>query len=151
MTTIYKNQESKKVTGSQGILKKIFVLTGVGGLAFWLVNFVISRTTIAADYRAAMSISYYPMLLEALIGGLISGFWVRYLLLRFFDRIPVKDPIIKSVILSSILLVIFTIVVGNPSSFSATGNVWRYFIIGTVFNLIRSLALGVAIGYVCKQ
>jgi hypothetical protein len=27
----------------------------------------------------------------------------------------------------------------------------RYFIIGTVFNGIRILALGIAIGYVCKR
>lgn len=151
MTTIYKNKESKMVTGSKGILKKTFVLAVVGGLAFWLANFAISRTAIAADYRAVMSISYYPMLLEALFGGLIIGFWVSFPLLRFFDRIPVKDPILKSVILSSIVLVIVTILLGGPSSFSATGNVLRYFIIGTVFNVIRITALGIAIGYVCKR
>ncbi len=75
---------------SKGIWKKAFVLTLVGGLAFWLANFAISRTPIAAEYRAAMSISYYPMLLESLIGGLIIGLWVSYPLLRFFDRIPSK-------------------------------------------------------------
>jgi len=136
---------------SKRIWKKALVLTLVGGLAFWLANFAISRTPIAAEYRAAMSISYYPMLLESLIGGLIIGFWVSYPLLRFFDRIPVKDPIFKSVILSSIVLVIITIVIGGPSSFYATGNVLRYFIIGTAFNLIRITALGIAIGYVCKR
>ncbi len=151
MTTLYKNQESKMVTGSKGILKKTFVLAVVGGLAFWLANFAISRTPIAAEYRAALSISYIPMLLEALFGGLIIGLWVSYLLLRFFDRIPAKDPILKSVILSSIVMVIITILLGNPSSFSATGNVLWYFIIGTTFNLIRFLALGVAIGYGCKR
>ena len=134
----------------KGILKKVLVLTLVGGLAFWLANFAISRTAIAADYRAAMSISYNPMLLESLIGGLIIGLWVSYLLLRFFDRIPVKDPILKSVLLSSLVLVIVTIVLGGPSSFYATSNVLRYFIIGTVFNVIRITALGVAIGYVSK-
>ncbi len=136
---------------SKGILKKVFVLTLVGGLAFWLANFAISRTPIAAEYRAAMSISYYPMLLESLVGGLIIGLWVSFPLLRFFDRIPVKDPILKSVILSSIVLVIVTILIGGPSSFYATNNVMRYFIIGTIFNVIRILALGLAIGYVCKR
>jgi len=136
---------------SKGIWKKAFVLTLVGGLAFWLANYAISRTAIAAEYRAAMSISYYPMLLESLVGGLIIGLWVGYTLLRFFDRIPVKDPILKSVILSSIMLVIITILIGGPSSFYATNNVLRYFIIGTIFNVIRILALGIAIGYVCKR
>jgi hypothetical protein len=136
---------------SKGIWKRAFVLTLVGGLAFWLANFAISRTAIAAEYRAAMSISYYPMLLESLIGGLISGLWVSYPLLRFFDKIPVKDPIFKSVILSSIVLVIVTILLGGPSSFYATNNVLRYFVIGTIFNVIRILALGIAIGYVYKR
>lgn len=136
---------------SKGIWKKVFVLTLVGGLAFWLANIAISRTGIAAEYRAAMSISYYPMLLESLVGGLIIGLWVSYPLLRFFDRIPVKDPILKSFFLSSIVLVIVTILLGGPSSFYATSNVLRYFIIGTVFNVIRITALGIAIGYVCKR
>jgi hypothetical protein len=136
---------------SKGIWKKAFMLTLVGGLAFWLANFAISRTAIAAEYRTAMSISYFPMLLESLIGGLIIGLWVSYLLLRFFDKIPVKDPILKSFFLSSIVLVIVTILLGGPSSFYATSNVLRYFIIGTVFNVIRITALGIAIGYVCKR
>jgi hypothetical protein len=135
---------------SKGIWKKALVLTLMGGMAFWLANFVISRTPIAAEYRAVMSISYYPMLLESLIGGLIIGLWVSYPLLRFYDRIPAKDPVNKSVILSSIVLIIVTIVLGGPSSFFATNNVLRYFIIGTVFNVTRVTALGIAIGFVCK-
>lgn len=133
------------------ILKKVFVLTLVGGLAFWLANFAISRTAIAADYRSAMSISYYPMLFESLVGGLIIGLWVSFLLLRFYKRIPTKDPVLKSVLLSSLVLVFVTIVLGGPSSFFATSNVVRYFIIGTVINLIRITALGLAIGYMCKR
>lgn len=129
----------------------MLVLTLVGGLAFWLANFAISRTAIAADYRAALSISYYPMLLESLVGGLFIGLWVSFPLLRFYNRIPGKNPIIKSVILSSLVLVIVTIVLGGPSSFFATSYVLRYFIIGTVFNVIRITALGIAIGYVYKR
>jgi hypothetical protein len=136
---------------SKGIWKKAFLLALVGGLAFWLANFAISRTAIAAEYRAAMSISYFPMLLESLIGGLIIGLWVSYPLLCFFERIPAKDPILKSVILSSAVLVIVTILLGGPSSFFATNNVLRYFIIGTVFNVIRITALGVVIGYLFKR
>ena len=139
------------MNGSKGIWRMVLVLAAVGGLAFWVVNFSISRTPIAAEYRAALSISYFPMLIEALIGGLIIGLGVSYFLLRFFDRIPVKDPILKSVILSSIALFIVTILLGGPSSYFATGNVLRYFIIGTTFNVIRILALGIAIGYVCKR
>jgi hypothetical protein len=136
---------------SKGIWKNAFVLTLVGGFAFWLANFAISRTPIAAEYRAAMSISYNPMLLESLMGGLIIGLWVGYPLLRFFDKIPAKGPILKSIFLSLIVLVIVTFLIGGPSSFYATTNVTRYFIISTIINVIRILALGIAIGYVCKM
>jgi hypothetical protein len=139
------------VSRSKVFWRKVFSLALVGGLAFWLANFAISRTPIAAEYRSALSISYYPMLIESLIGGLIIGIWVSYFLLRFFDRIPVNDPIIKSVILSFIVLIIVTILIGGPSSFLATSDVSRYFLIGTGFNLIRILALGIAIGYGCKK
>ena len=134
----------------KGILKKLLLLTPVGGLAFWLANFAISRTAIAAEYRAAMSISYNPMLLESLIGGLIIGLWVSFFLMRFYNRIPGKNPMVKSVLLSSLVLVIVTGTLGGPSSFFATSNVLRYFIIGTVFNVIRITALGFAIGYMYK-
>jgi hypothetical protein len=138
-------------TRSKEIWRKALILAVAGGLAFWLTNFAISRTAIAAEYRAAMSISYYPMLLESLIGGLIIGLWVSYFLLRFFDRIPTKDPVLKSVILSLMVLILVTILIGGPSSFYATNNILRYFIIGTTFNLIRILALGIAIGKVSRS
>jgi hypothetical protein len=151
MTTKSREEGDKKMNGSKGIWRKVLVLAVAGGLAFWLANFAISRTPIAAEYRAALSISYFPMLLESLIGGLIIGLGVSYFLVRFFDKIPTKDPILKSVILSFIVLIIVTISIGGPSSFLTTSDVLRYFLIGTIFNLIRILALGLAIGYVCKR
>ena len=135
------------MTLSKNFWGRTAILTIAGGAAFWLSNFAISRTPIAAEYRAALSISYYPMLLEALIGGLIIAACVSYCLLRFFDRLPAKNPILRSVMLSLIVLVIVTLTIGGPSSFLATGDVLRYFLIGTTFNAIRILALGVAIGY----
>jgi len=140
-----------KMTGPKGIWNKVIILALVGGLAFWLANFAISRTSIAAEYRVALSISYFPMLLEALMGGLIIGLLVSYLLLRFFDRIPAKDPIIKSILMSLLVLLIVTISIGSPSTYNQTPDSVRYFIIGTAINLIRILALGVAIGYSCKR
>jgi len=139
------------MTQSKEIWKKPAILVIAGGLAFWVANFAISRTPIAAEYRAALSISYFPMLLESLLGGLIIGFCVSYFLLRFFDKIPTKDPILKSVILTFIVLIIVTISIGGPSSFLATGDVLRYFLIGTIFNIIRILALGIVIGYLYKR
>jgi hypothetical protein len=135
------------LTQTEEIWKKVPKLTIGGGLAFWLTNFAISQTPIAAEYRNALSISYFPMLLESLLGGLMIGFCVSYFLLRFYDKIPTKDPILKSVILSSSVLTIVTILIGGPSNFLSTGNVLRYFIIGTIFNILRVLALGIGIGY----
>lgn len=122
-----------------------------GGLGFWAANFAISLTPIAAEYRVALSISYFPMLLEALLGGLIIGFFVSYFLLRFFDKLPTKNPILKSVILSFIVLIIVTILIGGLSSFLSTSDVLRYFLIGTIFNVLRFLALGIGIGYLYKR
>ena len=137
--------------GSTILSKKLFILTIGGGVAFWLANFAISRTPIAAEYRAALSISYYPMLLESLLGGLIIGFCVSCSLLHFFDKIPTKNPIFKSVILSFIVLIIVTILIGGPSSFLTPSDPLRYFLIGTMFNVIRILALGMAIGYLYNK
>jgi hypothetical protein len=137
----------KKVTQS----KETTILAVAGGLGFWAANFAISLTPIAAEYRTALSISYFPMLLEALLGGLMSGFCVSYFLLRFFTKIPTQDPISKSVILTCIVLIVVTILIGGPSSFLATSDVLRYFLIGTIFNILRFLALGIGIGYLYKR
>ncbi len=67
----------------QKFWRKVLALAVVGGLGFWVANFGISLTPIAAEYRNALSISYFPMLLEALLGGLMIGFCVSYFLLRF--------------------------------------------------------------------
>jgi branched-subunit amino acid ABC-type transport system permease component len=136
-----------KVPGSNQIWKEAFGLAVAGGLTFWAANFAISRTSIAAEYRSALSISYNLMLLEALIGGLLIGLLISFILLRFYDKIPAKNPILKSILMSVLVLVVITLTIGNPSTFNQSPDVWRYFIIGTVFNLIRMLALGFAIGY----
>jgi hypothetical protein len=148
----YTKKRDKKMTEFKKIWKKVFVLSVGGGVAFWVANFAISRTPIAAEYRAALSISYLPMLLESLIGGLVIGFCVSYFLLRFFDKIPTKNPILKSVILSFISLIIVTFLIEVPASFlTTTSDALRYFLIGAIFNVIRILALGVAIGYLYKR
>jgi len=140
------------MTRSNVIWRNVPVLAVAGGLAFWLANFAISRTPIAAEYRAALSISYYPMLLEALLGGLMIGFCVSYFLLRFFDRIPTQNPISKSVILTFIILIMITILMQGPASFlTITRNASHVFLIGAIFNLLRFLALGIGIGYLYKR
>ena len=131
--------------------KEMTILTAVGGFAFWLANFAISRTPIAAEYRAALSISYYPMLLAALIGGLLIGFCISYSLLCFFDKLPTKSPILKSVILSFIALIAVRVLIEVPAKFlTPINDAMHYFLIGTTFNIIRIPALGIVIGYLYK-
>jgi hypothetical protein len=140
------------MTQSKDIWRKTSILAVAGGLAFWIINFAISRTPIAAEYRTALSISYFPMLLEALLGGLIIGFCVSYSLLRFFDKVPGKNPILKSVILSFIALIIVTILIEVPAKFfTPTSDALRYFLIGVMINVFRILALGIGIGYLCNK
>ena len=91
------------------------------------------------------------MPLESLLGGLIIGFCVSYFLLRFFDKIPTKNPILKSVILSFIVLIIVTMLIEVPAKFlTTTSDAMHYFLIGTMFNVLRILVLGIVIGYLYK-
>ena len=138
---------SKQQTSSE-FYKKLFKLTIGGGLAFWAATVALSLLPMMAEFRAALSIAYIEgALVEPLLGGMIIACCVSYSLLRFFDKIPTKNPILKAVILSLIVLIIVTILIGNPSSFVATSDVLRYFLIGTIFNILRILALGIAIGF----
>ena len=140
--------EQKKMTRS----KEMTILAVAGGLGFWLANFAISLTPIAAEYRAALSISYFPMLLEALLGGLIIGFCVSYSLLRLFDKLPTKSPILKSIILSFIALLIVTMLIEVPAKFlTPINDALRYFLIGTTFNVIRIPTLGIIVGYLYNR
>jgi hypothetical protein len=148
MHIIMKKQGDKKMTPLKEIWRKALVLAIGGGVAFWIANFAISRTSIAAEYRAALSISYLPMLLECWLGGLVIGLCISYFMLRFFDRIPTRNPILKSLILSFIVLIIVTILIEVPSSLlMPASDALRYFIIGATINVLRILALGIVIGY----
>lgn len=145
-TTIRSLRKADKKTAE--IWRKTFLLGLVGGAAFWLTNLAISLTPIAAEYREALAIVYVPMLLEALLGGLIIGCCVSYYLLRFFNRLPTKQPIAKAVLLSFVALLIVTLLLEVPAKFfTPTHDAWRYFLIGTSFNALRIFALGIVIGY----
>jgi CBS-domain-containing membrane protein len=128
--------------------KKLIKLTIAGGLAFWIVDFAISISPIAAEYMAAFSISSLPLaLVEALVGGMIIACFVSYFLLRFFDKIPTKYPILKALILSFVAVVVIEVLstFGNPS------NAYVYLLVDTVMNIPRILALGIVVGYLYKK
>jgi hypothetical protein len=136
------------MTQPPGIFRRASILAMGGGLGFWIANFAISVTPIAAEYRAALSISYLPMLLEALLGSLTIGSGVSYCLLRFYDRIPTRNPILKSVILSFVALIVVTALIEVPAkSLTTASDPLRYLLIGTVFNGLRILALGLVTGF----
>lgn len=137
------------MTPIKDIWRKALTLAVAGGAAFWLANLAISLTPIAAEYRAALHISYLPMLIEALAGGLIVGFPVGYILLRYFDRIPTTSPIFKSLILAFAALGIieaFTVLISLDDS-----PIFFFLLVGAGINVLRFLALGIAIGYLCKK
>jgi uncharacterized protein YacL len=138
---------SKRQT-SHEFYKKLYKLTVAGGAAFWITDFVISVSPIAAEYRVAFSISYLPMaLVEALVGGLIIGCCVSYFLLHFFDKIPTKNPILKALILSLVAMVIIEVLstLVNPNNASV------YLLIDTGMNVPRFLALGIVVGHLSDK
>jgi len=134
----------KKAQTTREFPKKLFILAAAGGTAFWIIDFVISVSPIAAEYKAAFSISSLPVaLVEALAGGLVIAFCVSFFLLRFFDRVPGKKPIFKALILSFFVLVIIEVLssLGDPAHASL------YLLLDTGMNAPRFLALGLVIGY----
>ena len=140
------------MTRSKGIWRNVFVLAVAGGLAFWVVTIAISLLPIAAEYRSAFSKANIQTVWAAsLPAGLIIGCCVSYSLLRFFDKIPTKNPVPKSVIISLIALVIFTILNLVPHSFLGQRDVLHYFLIGIMLDAPRFLFLGIVIGYLYKR
>jgi len=132
---------------SHEFYKKLIKLTVAGGLAFWIVDFAVSLSPISAEYMAAFSISSLPLaLVEALVGGMIIACFFSYFLLRFFNKIPTKNPILKSVTLSFAAIFVIEVLstFGNPS------NAYVYLLVDTVMNIPRILALGIVIGYLYK-
>jgi quinol-cytochrome oxidoreductase complex cytochrome b subunit len=89
------------------------------------------------------------VLVEGLLGSLVIGFFVSFFLLRFFDKIPTKNPILKSVILSFVAYVINLILLGVAAS--RTSDALQVFLIGAACNVPTYFVLGIVIGYLCKR
>jgi len=137
------------MTQSKDIWRKIVVLAVVGGLTFWAISIATSLIPLTADYRVARW-SAETVWVGSLPAGMIIGFLMSFVLVRFFDKIPTKNPILKSVILSIIALVIGAILLEAPSSFG-TSDALYYFLFGTMLNVPRFLVLGIVIGYLYKR
>ena len=135
--------------------KKLFKLTIGGGLVFWAASIATSLLPIAAEYRAAYSDwSIQTVWVVSLPMGMIIGFGVSWFLLRYSDKIPSKNPMLKSGILSFIALMLAVILIDAPQSIlgmSNSSDALYYFLIGVVFNGARFLLLGITIGYLYSE
>jgi NhaP-type Na+/H+ or K+/H+ antiporter len=89
------------------------------------------------------------VLVQSLLFGLIIECCVSYSLLRFFDKIPTKNPILKSEILSFVALVIALIVLQVAAS--RTSDALQIFLIGAMLNVPRFLLPGIVIGYLYER
>jgi hypothetical protein len=126
-----------------------WVSAGAGAAAFWLANLAVSLTGVAADYRSALSIPYVPMLVEAAVGGLLVAGAVAFLLARFADHVPGRGPLRKATALAVAAGVLFTVVFGVPTLLrSDVSDPGHWVLVGAVINVIRFLALGLAVGLV---
>jgi hypothetical protein len=137
-----------RVRVSRGVSKKLLMVAAAGGAAFWTIDFIISVSPIAAEYRAAFSISSLPVaLVEALVGGLIIAFCVSYFLLSFFEKVPAKNPIVKALILSFVAMLMIEVLstLVNPSNASL------YLLTDTGMNVPRFLALGIVVGHLFNK
>ena len=142
--------QSKRQT-SYEFYKKLFKLTIGGSVEFWAITIAFSLLPIAAEFRAALSISYVQVVIyDTLLAGIIISGCVSFFLLRFFDKIPTKNPIVKAVILSLVPYVIVLILLGAATSL-LEGNGLYIFFIGVALNLPRFLFLGIVIGYLYKR
>jgi hypothetical protein len=143
-------------SSSASLSKKPYIPAIGGGLVFWATTVAISLLPIAAEYRAAFaerSWSAQTVWVDSLFVGMLVGGVVSYSLLRFFDRLPSKNPILKSVMLGFIALVIAILLIDVPQSYLllAPGEATHYFLIGTMLNAPRFLFLGIVIGYLYKR
>jgi hypothetical protein len=118
-----------------------------GASAFWVTNLAISLTPVAAEYRAALSISYLPMLEEAAIGGTVIGLVVSWTLARFPDRIPGRHPLAQALLLCFAVLLGVTALIEVPGKLLApVDRPVHNLAVATGFNVLRIIALGLVIG-----
>jgi hypothetical protein len=132
----------------------LIILTIAGGAAFWIATFVTSLLPIAAKYRAAFSNwSIQTVWVGSLFAGMMIGCCVSFILLHFFTKILTKKPILKSVMISSVALVISIILVAVPmiSHAKLTEDAIHYFFVGVAFDTARFLFLGIVVGYLYKK
>ena len=139
----------RKVVGS---ILQVFLLTIAGATAFWATTIALSLVPIAADYRAHLSLPYFQTVFaDSLLAGLIIAFCISFALFRFFEKIPTRNAILKSEILSIVVLVLTSIPVQVAASRLGPSEALHVFLIGAALNVPRFLVLGFVVGYLYKR
>lgn len=136
--------DQNKTQASRAFSNRLLILTIAGSASFWITDFIMSVSPIAAEYKAAFSISSLAVaLVEAFAGSMVIALCVSFFLLRFFDRIPGKRPIFKALFLTFFMMLMIEsfVTLGNPA------DAYVYLVLDTAMNIPRFLALGLVTGY----
>jgi len=145
--TALRDTDTNVEVTSHGIFAQLCMLTLGGGLAFWAATVAFSLLPIAAEFRDSFSISYGEgVLVGPPLGGMAIAFVISCLLLRFFKKVPARDPLLMSLILSCVALGA-AIIMLRVAAIGIGLDSMRAFFIGATLNVPRFFALGIAIGY----
>jgi cytosine/uracil/thiamine/allantoin permease len=118
-------------------------LTIGGGMVFWAVTLASSLLPVAGQFRNALSIPHILVLVASLPAGLFIALCVSYCLVRYYDKVPTKSAIQKSVILSIVVLVI----IEAGITLTRLSDTLYYIAVGAALDVVRFLFLGVSVGY----
>ena len=118
-------------------------LTIGGGMVFWAVTLASSLLPVAGQFRTALSIPHILVLVASLPAGLFIALCVSYCLVRYYDKVPTKSAIQKSVILSIVVLVI----IEAGITLTRLSDTLYYIAVGAALDVVRFLFLGVSVGY----
>lgn len=118
-----------------------------GGMVFWAVTLVPSLLPVAGQFRTALSIPHILVLVASLPAGLFIGLGVSYCLVRYYDKVPRKSAIQKSVVLSIVALVIIEVGI----TLTRLSDTLYYIAVGAALDVVRFLLLGASIGYLYKR
>lgn len=142
---------ANRPAASYGFAKALIKLTLAGGIAFWAGTIALSLLPIAAEYRAALSLNYFQtVFVESLVAGTVIAGCVSFALLRLFGKLPTKNAILKSEILSFAAFLILSVLVQVAASRGAGTDALRVFLIGMVLNVPRFFLLGFVVGHLYR-
>lgn len=130
-----------------GTARRLLLLSAAGDVMFWATSVLTSLLPIAAEYRAALSNWRIEFVwIGSLLMGIPIALFVSAMLLRGRRKAAVSSPVGRAAVLSILALIVALVLVDLPMMFRSGDVPFRYFLIGTGFNLVRFLLLGITIG-----